>query len=228
MSFDHVVWRGLPYSRGVKIGSDFQDKLPNDPVFGIYRDCCGLFSAEEVRLLEQIAVQFRGDWLEIGAHTGWCTAALLRTGCAVTAVDPGFANVEWLRRFYDNISASRGLNSSITIRAQRSCELFQEPAGALWTGCLIDGDHEAPHPLNDAIGCYDRLKSRGVIVLHDFRGGSIWDAGKYLIDQGMEWRVYPSVNMIFVAWRGRFVPPPDIHEGPDDWATHYGLPRWAE
>ena len=228
MSFDHVAWRPLPYSRGVEIGSDWQDKTADDPVFGIYTTC-GFFSRAEVALLEQIARQFPGDWLEIGAHTGWCTAAIAAAaGNNVVAVEPMLRSWEWYRRFAANLGAGLMCGQVMPWAGKNNQYFYTANCSLEFDGCLIDGDHEAPHPLNDARCCYARLKKRGVIILHDFRGGSIWVAGRYLADQGMQWRVYPSVNMIFAAWRGDFDPPPDIHEGPDDWAAHYGLPEWAK
>ena len=222
MSFDHVAWRPLPYSMGVPIGSDWQDKPADDPVFGLYTTC-GFWTENEVELLSEIAEQFRGSWLEIGAHTGWCTEDIAFLS-EVVAIEPMFSIFEWYQRFFDNIHPD--LRRNVMPWAGRSDQYFAIHGGK-FDGCLIDGDHEAPHPLNDAIACYERLNERGVIILHDFRGGSIWDAAKYLVDQGMNWRVYPSVNMVFVAWRGEFSPPPDIQEGDTDWAKHYGLLEWA-
>jgi len=221
---------------GVPIGSDWQDKAADDPVFGLYTTC-GFWTRGETALLADIAAQFVGHWIEIGAHTGHCTAHIAEANwrdpeCkgTVTAIEPMFGLREWFERFVENVDGGRicgPWNSGYVMPwAGRSDQYFAIHGGK-FDGCLIDGDHEAPHPLNDAIACYERLNERGVIILHDFRGGSIWDAAKYLVDQGMNWRVYPSVNMVFVAWRGEFTPPPDIQEGDTDWAKHYGLPEWA-
>ena len=225
MSFDHFAWRPLPYSMGVPIGSDWQDKPADDPVFGLYTTC-GFWSEGETDLLRSIAVQFSGSWLEIGAHTGWCTETLQTWDRHVIAIEPMFSNQEWYRRFVQNLRPDWSY-ANVMPWAGRSDQYFAIHGGK-FDGCLIDGDHEAPHPLNDAIACYERLNERGVIILHDFRGGPVYDAAKYLVDQGMNWRVYPSVNMVFVAWRGEFSPPRDIQEGDTDWAKHYGLPEWAK
>lgn len=208
---------------GVPIGSDWQDKPADDPVFGLYRTC-GFFSEGEIELLSSVARQFRGTWLEIGAHTGWCTSVLVGHQIEVVAVEPMFSAGGWEQRFRDNVGAPEGLVSpwGVTSETYFKCRTL----GQSFDGCLIDGDHEAPAPLNDAKGCFERLNERGVIILHDFRGGPVWDATKWLIDQGMNFRLYPSVHMIAVCWRGEFDPPPDIQEGDVDWAKHWGLPEW--
>lgn len=211
---------------GVPIGSDWQDKAADDPVFGLYTTC-GLWTRGETWLLRDIAVQIRGRWLEIGAHTGWCTAAINNCGASIVAIEPMLSLCEWHERFQHNIERRIGIMPWAG-RSEQYFAVWDGGGGRTFDGCLIDGDHNEPHPLNDAIGCYDRLNERGVILLHDFRGPAVWDAAKYLVDRGMNWRVYPSVHMVFVAWRGEFDPPPDIQEGAVDWAKHYGLPEWAK
>lgn len=244
MSFDHVAWRPLPYSMGVAIGSDWQDKPADDPVFGLYTTC-GLWTRAEADLLHAIAMQFPGEWLEIGAHTGFCTEKIADANWThpthsegtVTAIEPMFGLREWYERFVENVDDGKirgpwnsgkimpwaGLSSQFFVVNKNRPEHQRQTFDA----CLIDGDHEGGQPWRDAVNCYEVLNERGVIILHDFRGGPVYDAAKYLVDQGMNWRVYPSVNMVFVAWRGEFSPPPDIQEGETDWAKHYGLPEWA-
>jgi len=228
MSFDHVLFRTMPYSIGVEIGSDWQDKPEGDPVFGLYRDGCGFWTKGEIALLESIVKQFGGRWLEIGAHTGWCTYFISKWAEFVISIEPMFSLPEWYQRFYDNTIDHARRVMPWAGRSDEYLKVWDGAGGRTFDGCVIDGDHCDVNPLNDAIGCFARLNERGVILLHDFRGPDIWDAGKYLADQGLQWRVYPSVHMIFIAWRGDFTPPPDIQEGTRNWAENYGLPDWAK
>jgi hypothetical protein len=211
---------------GVEIGSDWQDKEVDDPRFGLYRTC-GFWTRGETELLRDISGEFvGGHWLEVGAHTGWCTAALCEGGVGcVTAIEPMFGDLDWYRRFIGNVD---GIPVRPFMgRSDQYFAIWDGGGGRTFDGCLIDGDHEGGNPLNDAICCFDRLNERGVILLHDFRGPEVWDAAKYLVDRGMKWRIYPSVHMVFAAWRGEFDPPLDRQEGDRDWAAHYGLPGWA-
>lgn len=252
--FQHVAWRSLPYSMGVEIGSDWQDKAPDDPVFEIYRTC-GFWTKAETKLLDTISRKFWGAWLEIGAHTGWCTEVLQWHASRVTAIEPMFSRIDWFNRFQENINLPgdvagqmKGIGN-VMPWAGRSDEYFaiwDGAGGRTFDGVLIDGDHNAPCPLNDARNAFDRLNERAVVLLHDFRGEPVWDAAKYLVDRGMQFKVYPSVHMVCVCWRGQFdpdrtidgkfdpsligsnEPPPTFQEGAVDWAAHYGLPEWAK
>lgn len=205
---------------------DWQDKPEDDPVFRR----SGFWTHAESQILFEIAVRFSGSWLEIGAHTGWCTNILQTWDRRVTAIEPMFSKPEWYARFVSNLRDDWHFGNVMPWagRSDQFFAIWDGGGGRTFDGCLIDGDHEAPHPLNDAINCFDRLNDRGVILLHDFRGPSVWDAAKYLVDRGMKWKIYPSVHMIFCAWRGDFDPPEIAKEGDVDWVKHYGLPEWAK
>lgn len=234
MSFDHVAWRPLPYSMGVPIGSDWQDKPADDPVFGLYREC-GFWTAAETKLLDSIARKFFGEWLEIGAHTGWCTEVMKWHAFRVTAIEPMLSRLDWFERFQENLNKRNEYQQLVGLgnvmpwsgRSDQYFAIWDGGGGRTFDGVLIDGDHQGPVPLNDAKGAFDRLNERAVVLLHDFRGPDVWDAAKYLVDRGMNFKVYPSVHMVCVCWRGQFEPPPTFQEGSVDWAAHYGLPEWA-
>lgn len=227
MSFDHVAWRPLPYSMGVPIGSDWQDKPADDPVFGLYRTC-GFWSEAESEFLADVADQFTGgEWLEIGAHTGWCTDILTRDAGRITSIEPMFSLREWFKRFAVNVDLGCAKVMPWAGRSDQYFEVWDGAGGRTFDGVLIDGDHNHPCPLNDAKNSFDRLNGRAVVLLHDFRGPAVWDAAKYLVDRGMKFKVYPSVHMVCVCWRGEFDPPPTFQEGETDWVKHYGLPEWA-
>lgn len=229
MSFEHAIWRPLPYSMGVPIGSDWQD-LPEGHEFDLYRTC-GFWTEAETLLLKQCAAAMLGfDWIEIGAHTGWCTSALASFG-TVVAIEPMFSSRQWYRRFAGNLEPDMMTEGWVMPWAGRSDQYFEiwdGAGGRTFDGALIDGDHNAPCPLNDAMHVFDRLNERAVVLLHDFRGPDVWDAAKYLVDRGMQFKVYPSVHMVCVCWRGDFQPPSTFQEGTTDWSAHYGLPEWAK
>jgi hypothetical protein len=228
MSFEHVAWRPLPYSMGVPIGSDWQDKAADDPIFGLYTTC-GFWSNAETTLLTQISAMIQGRWIEIGAHTGWCTSILGDYADFVVSIEPMFSLPEWYRRFAKNVQAlDDGVVMPWAGLSNQYFAIWDGAGGRTFDGVLIDGDHAGGNPLMDARNAYDRLNPRAVVLLHDFRGPEVWDAAKYLVDQGMQFKVYPSVNMVCVCWRGEFNPPDTFQEGETDWVKHYGLPEWAK
>jgi hypothetical protein len=232
MSFDNVKWRPMHYSMGVEIGSDFTDKPEGDPLRWQHENV-GFWSQGEAKLLRQIASQFDGHWLDIGAHTGWTAAHIAKWGHThVTSIEPMFMDYLFYERFVENLQDE--ISQALVMPFPGTSDLFfnqwgDDPARK-FAGACIDGDHDKPHPLRDAVHCLDRLEDRGVIVLHDFRGPGPWDAGEYLAEQGMQYKVYGSVHMVGVFWRGDFTPPAEIAEGKThaDWILHYGLPNWAK
>jgi hypothetical protein len=214
---------------GVPIGSDWQDKAPDDPVFGLYREC-GFWTRGEQLLLWKIVRAFAGgEWIEIGAHTGFCTFEIAGIAKRVTCIEPMFSLLEWYKRFATNLSTfmAEGFVMPWSGRSDEYFAIWDGAGGRTFDGALIDGDHVGPCPLNDAKNVFDRLNQRAVVLLHDFRGPDVWDAAKYLVDRGMKFKVYPSVHMVCVCWRGEFDPPPLFKEGEVDWVKHYGLPEWA-
>jgi hypothetical protein len=216
---------------GVPIGSDWQDKPEGDPVFDLYRTC-GFWSKAESRMLLTVAEQFGGDWIEIGAHSGWCTTVLTVANDMrgrIVAIEPMFSRPDWYSRFAENtgLAMAGGLVMPWAGRSDQYFAVWDGGGGRTFDGALIDGDHVAPCPLNDARNVFDRLNERAVVLLHDFRGPAVWDAAKYLVDRGMNFKVYPSVHMVCVCWRGEFNAPLLFQEGTTDWETHYGLPEWA-
>jgi hypothetical protein len=227
LNFAHAIWHSRGYSGGVPIGSDWADKPEGDPTFGLYKNC-GFWSRGEVALLGQVARQFPGRWLEIGAHTGWCAGHLAAEKCNVISVEPGFLVLEWYRRYAENLSdeLAAGQVMPFAGRSSQFFDIWEAHPVRNFIGTVIDGDHDEPNPLLDAKGSFARLEERGVIALHDFRGPAVWDAAKWLVDQGMQFRVYPSVHMVCICWRGEFDPPPQIQEGPD-WARIHTIPHWA-
>jgi len=226
MSFDNVAWRPMHYSISVEIGSDFADAEPGSPMHWQHNNV-GFWSREEARLLRDIAAQFRGHWIEIGSHTGWTAAQIVAAGATVTTIDPMFASPSFFQQFARNMNAEMCAGQVIPWPGQ-SDWYFEHWVDHRFIGGLIDGDHDHPHPLRDAINCYRQLEQRGVIVLHDFRGPGPWAAGEYLAKQGMQYKIYGSVHMVAVFWRGEFTPPPEIVEGNTNWTMNYGLPEWMK
>lgn len=210
--FHDVVWRAMPHSYGELVGSDWADKPSDDSIFGLYKNC-GFLCRDEVRLVYDCAVQVGGRWLEIGAHTGWCTLHLLHAGCEVIALEPMFRIAEFARRFWRNLGSDAAPNLQASML--RSDELFEgglsgESSKLIqdgFDGVLIDGDHNPPRPVEDTRGAARYLHHPGIIVLHDVIGGPVQEALLFLISDGFCCKVYPTVHGLAVCWRGSFLPP---------------------
>lgn len=228
IQFAHLHSRPLPYSLGHDVPSDWADKADSDPVLGIYK-ACGCWTHDERAILHNVARQIRGTWLDIGAATGITTAHLARDVDRVIAIEPMFSLPEFYSRFAANVSIqlTAGRVMPWAGRSDQYFYVWDGAGGRTFDGVVVDGDHNHPVPMNDAIGAWCRLKDRAVVLFHDFRGAPVWDAAKWLVDQGMRFKVYFTPHMVCLCWRGEFAPPEHQRDTSVDWGRVAALPEWA-
>jgi predicted O-methyltransferase YrrM len=183
-------------------------------VFGVYKRC-GFFTHDEAAILYNIARQVGGgSWLDIGGLTGWTAAHLSKAGCSVTSVDPMYTNLDFLTRTTDNL---REAGCAVGLVGCTSNLFFADDPDR-FDGIGIDGDHESPRPLQDAINAAERTTPDGVIVLHDMIFPGPQEAWMYLNNKGWKTHGYKTPHRLTVCWRGGsvFVPPyhvpdPGVH-----------------
>lgn len=215
--FKHAHCRVMGHSRGHDVLSDFADRPAADPVFGLYKNC-GFFTHDEAAILYACALRIKGNWLDIGCHTGWTSAHIAEAGAEVVAVDNMLPVLEFYARFAENVDPYLE-DGRIEPFAGRSDQLFEACDKRILSGACIDGDHGRPNPLNDAKGCVDRMLDTGVIMLHDFAGAPVWEAVVWLMDNGFNCRVYWTPHMLACCWRGNFVPPHHERDPNVDWSA---------
>lgn len=217
--FKHVTSRVLGHSFGHDVLSDWSDKPDDDPVFGLYKTC-GFWTHDEAAILYNIAKGNPGRWLDIGAHTGWTTAHLAAAGCKVTALEPMLRLDEWQRRLEQNLYDRKLWDGVEWMPHLRSDEFFAtyEPFSLQqFRGVVIDGDHNAPYPVNDARCSANRLEDDGVILFHDAMGGPVWQGIYELLDRGFRCHVYFTPHIVaacarnFAAFRIHHIPDPAIN-----------------
>jgi hypothetical protein len=209
---------------GHDVLSDFADRPEGDPLLGLYKNC-GFWTHSEAAILFNIAKLLKGDWLDIGAHTGWTAVHQAAAGCCVWAVDNMLAVPEFADRFDDNVMESE-LDEQITPFAGTSNEFFAAETGPhLFSGIVIDGDHCAPCPLEDAKNAESRLTETGVILFHDFIGRPVREGVEYLMSEGFKCKIYWTPHMVACCWRGDLLPPHHIPDPRINWtAVKAGMP----
>jgi SAM-dependent methyltransferase len=201
--FRHTQWRTTEQSKGALVCSDFTDKAPDDPIFGIYKQC-GFWTVDEVKILFAIAKSIGGYWLDIGGLTGWTAAHMVAAGCHVAAVDPMYSVPGFRARAVENLTACGGLRR-VGLWPLSSNELFLR-CSRKFSGIVIDGDHETPHPLEDAINAVDRVVENGAILFHDTNMAPVQPGYKYLKEQGWQVRLYKTTHGVAVCYRTGFAP----------------------
>lgn len=214
--FQHLHWRPMPHSMGVPVASDFADRPINDPVFGLYKNC-GLWTLGEAAILFNIAKQLKGDWLDIGAHTGWTGAHQAAAGCRVIAVDNMFAVPAFQERFRENVGADLRAFEGTSKEFFEYCD--REKSEGPFSGVVVDGDHCSPCPLQDAVNASKYLAETGVILFHDFIGRPVREGVEFLINAGFNCRVYWTPHMVACCWRGDFTPPDHTRDPLINWES---------
>lgn len=176
--------------------SDWADKAPDDPFFAIYRKC-GFWTHDEAAILYNVACGRPGEWLDIGAHTGWTSLHLAASGSHVSALEPLLTDERVLDRFLSNI----GDEYSMRLLPMLSADYRQMKDDRRYRGVVIDADHCSPHPLEDAKGAHTRLQRGGVILFHDAIGGPVWEGIYWLLDQGYKCKMYLTPQMVACCYR---------------------------
>lgn len=161
---------------------------------------CGFMSMRESEILFDLAVFGEENWLEIGSHLGWSAAVLANAGCRVVMVDPEFApqaNQIVYEAAMENIRRA-GAWGDVKFCGMTSEEFFNLNHQT-FDGILIDGNHDAPCPLNDAVAAAKVLNPGGVIVLHDTKGQPIMDAVEWLRANDFDVVIHDTINGLGVA-----------------------------
>lgn len=206
--FKYTHSRPMSHSMGHDVMSDFADRASNDQL-ALYK-ACGFWTVDEAAILFNIAEEVGGEWLDIGAHTGWTACHIAMAGCKVTGVEPMLPVRPFCERFLENVAA---VGVEVTPYPARSDEFFADvnvSDGKFFDGIVIDGDHNRPRPMQDAENAASHLAPNGVILLHDFIGRPVQEAVEYLMVIGFNVHVYWTPHMIACCWRGDFIPP--VHQ----------------
>lgn len=192
--------------------------IPSDPD---YDPACGYWSHDEAAILYTVARAVGGTWLDIGARFGWTAAHVAVAGVRmVHCIDPHFTKTEFRERFALN---TKGKEKQLLILPWTSTEFFSNWRRQMYSGIVIDGNHDEPEPLNDAMNAALKLEPRAVILLHDFLGKPTRDAANWLLDAGFKCRIYWTPNLVALCWRGAFVPPEHIGDKNILWKPHLDL-----
>src|SRR5579864_3810250 len=149
--FKHMVSRPMPHSFGHDVPSDWSEKRDDDPVFGIWKRC-GSWTDDERAILAACARQFfLRVWLDIGCNTG-LTAKTVNwmTKAPVICVDYMLGLPEFRERFVENTGFPSGWTAFMKSDEFFRMKFTAEP-GPSFSGITIDGDHDAPQPLRDAM-----------------------------------------------------------------------------
>jgi predicted O-methyltransferase YrrM len=180
----------------------------------------GFVSRDEAHILYNTALKFSGKKaLEIGCWMGWSACHLALGGVKLDVIDPMLSE----QLFHESVTESltkAGVKESVNLIPGYSPQTVEEIANKLqskWSLIFIDGHHETPAPLNDAMICEQFAEDDALILFHDLSSPDVGEGLDYLRSKGWQTMVYQTMQIMGVAWRGNV--DPVIHQ-PDitiDW-----------
>lgn len=184
-------------------------EIPHNWYVDVRQPSIGFLSRDEASILYNTALQFQGKRaLEIGCWMGWSACHLALAGVILDVVDPLLENPS----VYEGISTSlqsAGVVEQVTLYAGLSPEKVEEIAelhNRKWSLIFIDGNHDAPGPLLDAIVCENLAEDDAIILFHDLASPDVAQGLDYLQAQGWNTMVYQTMQIMGVAWRGNVQP----------------------
>ena|GEM_PF-1184645 len=165
----------------------------------------GFLNRDEATLLHNIALQFAGKQaLEIGSWLGWSTCHMALAGVTLDVIDPAHDDPSF-RAIVEESIACCGVTDRVKLVGGRS----PESIGALrkkWSLFFIDGDHESPGPVRDALACLPYAEGDCAFVFHDLAAPAVADGLRALADKGFHIVVYQTAQIMGMAWRGDVIP----------------------
>lgn len=169
----------------------------------------GFVSRDEAHILYNTALKFQGKRaLEIGCWMGWSACHLALGGVALDIIDPMLSK----QLFHESVTDSlkwAGVQESVNLIPGHSPQKVEELANKWqrkWSLIFIDGHHEAPAPLNDAMICEQVAEEDALILFHDLASPDVGQGLNYLKEKGWNTMVYQTMQIMGVAWRGNVEP----------------------
>ena len=183
----------------------------------------GFVSRDEAMILYNTALLFQDKpCLEIGCWRGWSTAHIARASGSLDVIDPVLQDPDFLSDVRASLTRA-GVVDRVMLDAGASPEAVDRLAAAAakpWSFVFIDGDHDGAAPRRDAEAAARNAAGTAVLMFHDLLSPSVAAGLDYLRDQGWNTRLYLTMQVMGVAWRGDVEP---IAHIPDP-AQHWTLP----
>ena len=173
----------------------------------------GFLSRDEAHILYNTALKFTGKRaLEIGCWMGWSACHLIAAGVNLDIVDPMLDKPEFQQSVINSLQATTritGISTEVSINAGYSPQAVLNLASQherKWSLIFIDGNHDTPGPLNDAIACEPLAEDTAMVLFHDLASPDVAQGLDYLQQKGWKTMVYQTMQIMGVAWRGDIEP----------------------
>ena len=169
----------------------------------------GFVNRDEAMLLFNNALLFPGrPCLEIGCWRGWSAAHIASGSGSLDLIDPVLQDPVFAADVRSSFTRA-GLGDCVTMDSGASPEAVDRLARAAskrWSFVFIDGDHEGSAPLQDAQAVEHHVADTAMIMFHDLMSPSVAAGLDYFRSRGWSTRLYRTMQVMGVAWRGHIEP----------------------
>ncbi|AFY80056.1 class I SAM-dependent methyltransferase [Oscillatoria acuminata] len=190
----------------------------------------GFLNRDEAHIIYNTALKFRGKKaLEIGCWLGWSACHLALAGVELDVIDPVLENLDF-QESVENALRAAGVRNFVNLVSGYSPQDVSRLATEFnreWSLIFIDGNHDAPGPLDDAIACEKYAAADALILFHDLNSPEVAQGLNYFKEKGWKTLIYQTAQIMGVAWRGD-VEPVEHHPDPlVDWNLPEHLQDYA-
>jgi hypothetical protein len=179
------------------------------------RPLMAFLTRDEAHILYNTALRFRNKQaLAIGCDGGWSACHLAIAGLDLDIIDPNFANQQFREDVITSLNLAMPPNR-VQLHALKTPDAVKRIAderSKRWSLFFIDGNHDHPFPLNDAIVCEQHAEPDAMILFHYLTAPSVAEGLSYLRQRNWNVRIYHTAQIMGVAWRGGLSP---VHHQPD-------------
>lgn len=169
----------------------------------------GFLSRDEAAILYNIALMFSGKRaLEIGCWLGWSACHLALGGVQLDSVDPMLAQEDFRQAITYSLTVAKVMDR-VNLVAGSSPQTVVELAARenrKWSLLFIDGNHEDSGPYDDAVACETLAEADAMVVFHDLVSPAVGRGLEYFRERGWKTRVYQTMQIMGVAYRGNVSP----------------------
>jgi hypothetical protein len=183
----------------------------------------GFVSRDEAHVLYNSALLCQNvPALEIGCWMGWSACHLALAGLTLDVVDPLLSHPDIDRSVRTSL-VSAGVLQHVHLIPEGSPAAvmrLHQAASRRWGFIFVDGNHDRPGPLNDAIAVNQVAADDALVLFHDLNSPEVAEGLDYLRDHDWNTMIYQTVQIMAVAWRGAIEP---LQHTPDP-AVEWSLP----
>lgn len=156
---------------------------------------------------------------------GLAACHLALAGLTLDVIGPLLAHPDFDRSVRTSLTAATVLRRVRLIpdnSPQATLRLHQAESRR-WGFIFIDGNHDRPGPLHDAIAAHQVATDDAIVLFHDLASPEVAEGLDHLRDQGWNTMIYQTVQIMGVAWRGAARPLPHAPDPTVAWSLPHHL-----